>query len=232
MLLDCSNALLQAVKKRQSSETVRILNLFKTFSLQDAITELESDADKTVFWVNVYNSYFQIIAAENKTDLRMSNSNFFKRKQIDLLGLKLSFDDIEHTILRRSKLKLSFGYLNKPFSKNWEKELRVKQLDFRIHFVLNCGAISCPIIYPLTSKNVEAELEDATLGYLSQEVSVENDKIVLNKLFLFYLGDFGGRKGLKTILKQYNIINDNEFNLKFKFTEFDKGAKLNNFVQK
>ncbi len=232
MLLDCSNALLQAVKKKQSSETVRILNLFNTFSLQDAITELKSDADKKVFWVNVYNSYFQIMAAKNKADLQISNSIFFKRKQIDLLGLKLSFDDIEHVILRRSKWKLSLGYLNKPFSKNWEKSLRVQELDYRIHFVLNCGAISCPIIYPLTAKNVNAELEDATLAYLNQEVSVENDKIVLNKLFLFYLGDFGGRKGLKTILKQYEIIQDNEFDFKFLFTEFDKGTKLNNFVQK
>lgn len=232
MLLDCSNALLIAVKKKQSSEIVRILNLFKTFSLQDALNQLISDTDKKVFWVNVYNSYFQIIATENKTKLSANQGSFFKSKQLDFLGLKLSFDDIEHALLRRSKGKFALGYFNKPFPKKWEKKLRIKQLDYRVHFVLNCGAVSCPIIYPLAVDGLELELEEATQAYLSQEVSVTNDKIVLNQLFLFYLGDFGGRKGLKKMLLRYGIVQEIHLKYKFKFTEFDKAAKLDNFVQK
>ncbi|MFT5822949.1 MAG: hypothetical protein ACI8ZM_004206 [Crocinitomix sp.] len=231
MLLDCSNALLLAVKKKQSSEIVRILNLFATFSFQDAVSQLKSDAEKKVFWVNVYNSYFQIIAAENKKNILANQSNFFKRKQLNLLGLKLSFDDLEHSILRRSKWKFGLGYLNKPFTKKWEKKLRVKQLDYRVHFVLNCGAVSCPVIYPLAVNGLNLELEEATQSYLSQEVTIKNNKIELNRLFLFYIGDFGGRKGLKGILRQYDIIQEKHFNYKFKFTEFDKGAKLDNFIR-
>lgn len=232
MLLDCSNALLLAVKKKQSSEIVRISNLFATFHFENAITQLNSDADKIVFWVNIYNAYFQIIATEKSKELLVKISDFFKEKQILLFGLKLSFDEIEHGILRRSKWKLSLGFINKPFPKKWEQKLRVQQLDFRIHFLLNCGAVSCPIIFPLSMDNFEEEIEEATKTYLIQEAFISNKKIILNQLFLFYIADFGGRKGLKQILLAYNIINIKQMNYKFKFTEFDKAAKLDNFVEK
>lgn len=231
MLLDCSNALLIAVKKNRSSETVRILNLFDTFSLDDAIAQLKTDTDKKVFWINVYNSYFQIIATKSKDKPVANQKDFFKRKQLNILGLKLSFDDIEHAILRRSKWKLGLGFLNNPLPNKWEKKLRIKILDYRVHFVLNCGALSCPMIYLLTVGNLEIELEGAARSYLKQEVSLVNNEIVLNQLFLFYIGDFGGRKGLKRILRKYKIIKETDFKCKFKFTEFDKSAKLNNFTE-
>jgi hypothetical protein len=232
MLLDCSNALLLAVKKKQSSEVVRISNLFETFSFEDAIEQLDSDIEKTVFWVNVYNAYFQIKAVEKSKELLVKRNDFFKTKQILLFGLKLSFDDIEHGILRRSKWKVSLGFINKPFPKKWEKALRVKQLDFRIHFLLNCGAVSCPIIFPLSIENFDKEIEEATKAYLFQEVFIPDHRIILNRLFLFYIADFGGGKGLKQILLAYNIINKEQMNYKFKFTEFDKATKLDNFVEK
>lgn len=232
MLLDCSKALLLAVKKKQSGEIVRMLTLFETFPYKDAIAELNSDDKKVVFWVNIYNAYFQLKATEKSNQLLLNRGIFFKESQILLFGLELSFDAIEHGVLRRSKWKFSLGFLNKPFPKKWEKDLRVRRLDYRIHFLLNCGAVSCPIIFPLSIGVLETEMEEATKFYLIKEVSVSTNEIIVNQLFLFYMADFGGRNGLKKILLQYNIINKEQLNFKFKYTKFDKAAKLNNFVKK
>ncbi len=233
MLLDSSIAFLNAVKKGRSSETVRILNLLESYSLKDVEIDLNTDKEKLIFWVNIYNAFFQLRAKEKRVVLETNRGKFFTSKQVHLFGLYLSFDDVENRVLRRSRWKFGMGYVAKVYPKKWERILRVKQFDFRIHFLLNCGAESCPVIHPLTAGNFEEELKRATSSYLNDEVKVnESDKkIVLNQLFLFYLGDFGGKKGLKKILFDHHIIKRDHMDFKWKFTEFNKSLKLNNFVQ-
>jgi hypothetical protein len=72
---------------------------------------------------------------------RLSNKkSFFTVKQINVANKQLSLDEIEHGILRRSKIKWSLGYLNKLFPSAFEKHQRADKADYRIHFALNCGA--------------------------------------------------------------------------------------------
>lgn len=73
---------------------------------------LGSDDARKTFWINVYNAATQT-TLKAAPDRYKSRSRFFKAKLVTIAGERLSLDNIEHGILRRSKNKLSFGYLNK-----------------------------------------------------------------------------------------------------------------------
>jgi hypothetical protein len=105
-------------------------------------------------------------------------------------------DDIEHGILRRSKVKWSFGYFNKLFPSAFEKKHRVDTLDYRIHFSLNCGAISCPPIAFYKPEQLDKQLEVATKVYLSGEAAYNeaDNTVALPALMGWFRGDFGGKK--------------------------------------
>ena len=72
--------------------------------------------------------------------------------------------------------------------------LCVPVADPRVHFVLNCGARSCPPVRVLAgaAADVEASLAAAAAAYLGGgEVSVSAEgRVVLPKLLLWYGGDF------------------------------------------
>lgn len=230
MVLKLAENLIQALKENRADEVVFLCAKLKVYSLQKAVSELNSDEEKIVFWTNVYNAYFQLIAQESAHEDPFASS-LFRRKGVAIFNLNLSFDQIEHFILRGGKWKYGLGYL-KSFSLNIKlRQLRVRQLDFRIHFLLNCGAISCPVINILTQDNLDTQLESATLNYLKENVAIDRSskRIVLNTLFLFYLADFGGLKGIRKLLMKHAIISLNEAQFRFKFVAFNSGIKLGNF---
>ena len=105
-------------------------------------------------------------------------------------------DDIEHGILRRSKVKWSFGYFNKLFPSAFEKKHRVDTLDYRIHFSLNCGATSCPPIAFYKPEQLDKQLEVATKVYLSGEAAYNeaDNTVALPALMGWFRGVFGGKK--------------------------------------
>lgn len=77
-------------------------------------------------------------------------------------------------MLRRSKIKLSYGYLNKWFPARFEKEFRVDRLDPRIHFALNCGARSCPPVAYYTVDQIDEQLQAAMTGHLKAETDYDS----------------------------------------------------------
>lgn len=135
---------------------------------------------------------------------------------------------IEHGILRRSKIKLSLGYLNKPFPKEIEKKLRVEELDYRIHFALNCGAKSCPAIASYNATQIDDQLELSTHSYLSQEVEIKNNEVWIPKLFLWFKNDFGRKKGTYKILNKYKLIEPNS-KPKIHYKEYNWDIYLNHY---
>lgn len=71
--------------------------------------------------------------------------------------------------------------------------LCVPALDPRVHFLLNCGARSCPPVRVLsgTAANVDANLAAAAAAYLGSEVKVSPEgRVVLPKLLSWYGADF------------------------------------------
>lgn len=156
--------------------------------------------------------------------------SFFSLKQIVIAGKQLSLDDIEHGILRRSKIKWGLGYLNKFFPPDFEKKFRVGKLDNRIHFALNCGAKSCPPIAYYDPEKIDRQLELATRNYLKNEAEYDkiSNSVSLPKIMSWFRGDFGGKKGIKKILIKYQIIDGNE-NVNIRFKKYDWTLFLNNY---
>ncbi len=142
----------------------------------------------------------------------------YKEKSITIAGNKFSLDDIEHGILRRFRYKYSLGFFSNPFSPSLIKKIAVEIIDYRIHFALNCGAKSCPPIAFYSVQGLEQQLELATLSFLEGDTEImESEKEVhITTLMKWFLKDFGGRKGIRKMLKQYLEKDFAEYKLVFK----------------
>ena len=107
----------------------------------------------------------------------------------DVGGLLFTLDDIEHGVLRCNRGHPKDG--KAMFNDKARKCLALKHLDHRIHFALNCGALSCPPIRIYQTDKLDEQLDKAAKSFNSQEISVVNGKVVLSKLLLWYKKDFG-----------------------------------------
>lgn len=203
----------------------------KTLSYDEVVNSLANDNEKKAFWINLYNGFTQYSLKTHPEQYR-SRSTFFKAKNIEVANKEHSLDDIEHGILRHSKIKWSLGYLNKFFPSKKEKKLRVKKLDYRIHFALNCGAKSCPPIAFYNDEKLDAQLDLATKAYLSGEADYDSAKhtIYLPKLMSWFRADFGGKKGMIKILRQHKIIPANA-SPTIRFKPYDWTLTLNNYIK-
>lgn len=200
-----------AVKsKNDFTEIIKVLSSISKAELTDSLAD---DNSKKAFWFNIFNA-FNIILLEDSGKMleqRISRKNHFTNKAISIAGEHLSLDDIEHGMIRKSKIWWSKGYLNKLMVSSFEKQLRVKTMDPRIHFALNCGAESCPAIRFYSDKNIEEQLELATVEFLSSDLIYlpERDLVKISSLFNWYSGDFGGKKGILKFLEKYGYIPEN-----------------------
>jgi hypothetical protein len=222
-----SQQLLYAVRTKESSDTfIKILAGADQKMLQK---ELQSEATKKAFWLNIYNAFVQKLLSENLEKYKNRNA-FFTNKQMIIASQKLSLDDIEHGILRRSKIKWSLGYLNKLFPSKFEKAFRVEKLDKRIHFALNCGAKSCPPIAYYDPEKIDVQLKLASTNYLKNETEYDTtlNIIYLPKIMDWFRGDFGGKKGMKKMLKEYNVIKEDVI---IKFKKYDWTLFLRNYTK-
>lgn len=199
-------------------------------TLNDLITQLPKDKDKKVFWINIYNAFIQIYLNKNPS-LFDNKGKFFKTKRIKIAGELLSFDDVEHGILRKSRCKISLGYLRKPFRSKWERKLRVDNIDWRIHFVLNCGAKSCPPVAIYSLENLNNELNYMATNYLKNHTTFnkKNETASSSALISWFRADFGGKSGARKILKNYEITPTKP--KKIKFNNYDWTLYLNNFKE-
>lgn len=169
------------------------------------LTNLNTDLKKKVFWINIYNAYIQLILQKDDASFEDKNA-FFSEKQILIAGVKFSFDDIEHGIIRGSKFKYGLGFVDNPFSDETIEKLQCEEVDERIHFALNCGAVSCPPVKIYTLNNYESEMEASTKSFLKAETTflkVENI-VITTRLFQWYQGDF--ELSVVDYLKKYDAI--------------------------
>ncbi|PZW44166.1 uncharacterized protein DUF547 [Mesonia algae] len=168
---------------------------------------LKTDAQKKAFWLNTYNTYVQYLLKDNP-DLYKDRSAFFKEKRFVIVGEEVSLDILEHGLLRNSRIKASLGYVKDPFPSSFEKDFRVEEIDWRIHFALNCGAKSCPPVFYYTVNALDKELEDSSKKYLKKEVEYKKneEEVHVPALMSWFRGDFGGKDGVIQILKNYQLI--------------------------
>lgn len=226
--LQISINLLTSTKYRHN--TAEQLAILETASREDLANGLASDPQRMVFWINLYNSFILILLRETP-ELYDNRKAFFTEPRFTVAGIKMSFDDIEHGILRRSKIKYSLGYINKPLVSECEKMMRVKEVDWRLHMALNCGASSCPPIEVYTLENLDAELTTRAKAYLTKttEVDSKRNQVKVTALMQMFRGDFGGPDGVRMILKSFDIISESS-SPSISYHSYDWGLALENFV--
>ena len=199
------------------------VSLLSTLSFTDLLLELNTDTKKKTFWVNIYNSFYQILAVE------IQDKSIYKKRKITVANRLFSLDSIEHGILRKGKMVLGFGYLFNPFYPSFIKKLQVDKLDYRIHFALNCGAVSCPPILFYKSDTIDQQLQLASFSFIELETTIDNENkiIATSRLFLWYKADFGSKTKMKQIIG--TIFNQNLSNYKLKYTTYNWTKQLHNF---
>ena len=193
-----------AQKAGDPAETQKELAAYTVDELQ---AQLPDDAHKLAFWINVYNATV-VLALQKAPDLYKDRGAFFSKDQVNVAGHELSLDDIEHGMLRHSRIKLSHGYLGNPFPGKFERTFRVKDIDFRIHFALNCGAKSCPPVAFYDTEHIDKELQNSMDIYLRKYVKYDEKAgtVGVPAFMGWFRGDFGGKKGILKLMHAQGLV--------------------------
>ncbi len=133
------------------------------------------------YWINFYNALtIQVVLdhypVESIRAIDISPGWFsvgpWRKKLVEVEGVALSLDDIEHRILR-------------PI---WR--------DPRLHYALNCASIGCPSLRrsAYTAEDLEAQLDAAARGFVNHPRGVERGSkgLILSSLYEWFAADFGG----------------------------------------
>ncbi|MDO6472390.1 DUF547 domain-containing protein [Maribacter sp. 1_MG-2023] len=218
----------------------RIIDKKDTQNLQDilantSISELDNALDtndkRLAFWLNIYNAYIQVILQKNP-ELYDERSSFFKLEQIKIAGEMVSFAKIEHGIIRKSQWEYGLGYIRKWFPGKFERKLRVNKPVFNVHFALNCGAKDCPPVAIYEWERLQEQLQKGTKRLLEKtsEYNSELNVVKVTSIFSWFRGDFGGKGGIKKILKENEIIPSTK-GVKAEYTNYDWTLYLDNFIE-
>lgn len=145
-------------------------------------------ATQRAYWINSYNTLIlQVILEywplESVRDIKISVSSrvipgkgFFYDRKIVVGGEETNLYKLEKEMLRNQK-------------------------DPRLHFALNCGSESCPVLHAWEWS--DEQLDEAAREFVNnpQNVSVENGKLYLSSIFKWYKRDFP--KDIPAFLQQY-----------------------------
>lgn len=223
-LLQLSGSLIYAVKSEASTDSIE--KQLAALQTNQLITGLSNDNARITFWVNMYNAWYQILAGKH----HKKQPAIYTEKAINIAGHLFSLDDIEHGILRKYRGKYSLGYLPQFLPLKLIRQLAVTKLDYRIHFALNCGAKSCPPIAFYTYESIGKQLDMAALSFLSSDTEINDTEKVLQvtSIMKWFLADFGGKKGIKEILKKN--LNKDFSSYKVRFKKYDWSTDLKNYA--
>lgn len=199
--------LLDAVLGREEDRTDRLLSELEAYD-PIALDRLAGHRQAALAaWLNLYNA-FAVLELRNDPEQFDSKRSFFGDRFVAVAGDRFSLDEIEHGILRARQWKYGLGYLRWPFYRDRVAELALDAVDYRIHFALNCGAASCPIVRPYAADSIDEELGRATEAYLDRVVEYDPDRNVARvpRHCLWYRGDFGGRSGIREMLREHEQV--------------------------
>lgn len=224
---DLSSLLVKRVMNDKNTE--EILKKLKEINNDSLQAYLNTDAKKECFWINIYNGHCLKTLKKDPSLYLEDRSSYFDKEQIYIGDLELSLEDIEHGILRKGATIWTTGYLRLPFRNKLVRKYAVKDVDFKIHFALNCGAKSCPPIAVYYEDLVEQQLSRATQKFLEKTVIIDEEKkeVSVPAFMNWFRADFGGKNGINSILYNSEIIPDNS-GAKIVFSEYDWTMDTNN----
>ena len=143
------------------------------------------------FWINLYNALTVklILDHPNADSIREIKDGWFSigpwgREVIEVGGISLTLNDIEHRILR-------------PLYE-----------DARVHFAVNCASLGCPNLapQPYTAANLESLYESGARAFInhSRGVDAGSRSLQLSSIFSWFKEDFGDdRSAVLLWLSQY-----------------------------
>ncbi|MDB4998627.1 MAG: hypothetical protein JWM74_6059, partial [Myxococcaceae bacterium] len=161
---------------------------------------LRTQTDKLSYWINLYNAVVlrEIIrrwpldsitdVKVNATSFVKSGKGFFYDLEFVIGGQKMNLYDIENKIIR-AQFK-----------------------DARIHFAINCGSSSCPLLRKdaFDADKLEGQLEQASTQFVNdgKNVIVDDAKkqVVLSKIFEWYSDDFVAFTKQRAKLKEAGVV--------------------------
>ena len=136
-----------------------------------------SSDHELAYWINAYNAFVLqgVVAAYPVASVKeiMLLNGFFRRMAVHAGGQELTLNELENDIIR-------------PVYR-----------DPRVHFVVNCGAASCPALErrAFTGTDLEARLEAAARRFARDPQHVRLDrsarKLHLSRILDWYGKDFG-----------------------------------------
>lgn len=192
-----------AKEKYTLSELSNFLENVQSFDL----TYLQSNQQKKAFWINIYNGLTNYMIVKN----RLWNSvwekpDFFTDSCLKIGEYVFSLDDIEHGVLRKNGQRRN----NKPsqfLDGDHRQRFMIETMDYRVHFALNCGSLSCPPVAFYSEDKIEEQLGLAEESFSSQEFIVlkEEKTIECSSIFVWYRMDFGNHYLNDSVLSQYTV---------------------------
>jgi len=214
---------------REGGNTDDYVARYKLLDIDSMEKALDSDQKRLAFWVNTYNASVQRILTE-QPELFEDRGAFFKAEQIEIAGVMMSLDQIEHGIIRSNRWKISLGYFGKPFPPEIVRKLKTDKPDGRVHLALNCGAKSCPEIAIYHASKVDAELDIIAQRYLEKTTTIEGHIVTVTPLMSWFRGDFGNKKGIKQdYLVKYGIISSSQ-DVEIEYGDYNWTLDLGNFT--
>ena len=184
------------------------------------------------FWLNLYNAGTQLLLERRSElyDSRLRFFRFFGAEALVVAGRGLSLDAIEQGILRGGRSKYGLGYAPR-LPRRFERRYRLA-CDPRIHFACNCGAASCPAIRSYERDRIDEQLDAASETYLdgTVEYDAEGGVARIPRVFLWYRGDFGGRRGIGAFLREYGAI-PADANPRFRYQSWDWSKAGGKFLE-
>lgn len=159
-------------------------SLINTIGLYDSAG---IDSLSKAFYINAYNLFVIKQIVDNYPVPSPQNiSGFFEGNKFKLGPQMVTLNDLETKILRKQ-----FG-------------------DYRLHFVLVCGALGCPKIgnFAYQPKRIEEQLESQTKRILNDSnfVFEKEGKVQLSQIFNWFREDFGSNQELLEIINRYRVL--------------------------
>jgi len=165
---------------------------------------------RLAFWINLYNALVidAVIAfgiQHSVSEVRGGILAFFRRAAYNVGGMRFSCDDIEHGILRANRGHPAFP--GPQFGPGDARRAHaLEALDPRLHFALNCASRSCPPIGAYDAEHIDRQLDAAARAFINGGgcvIDPASRMLRLSRIFQWYAGDFGGRRGVVDFVLRY-----------------------------
>lgn len=194
--------------------------------------QLNTEELRLCFWINTYNANAQYQLKKDPSLYKSDRNEFFKKEQIYVAGYQVSMNDIEHGVMRRGATIWSKGHVRIPFRNEFVNKYKMDNVDYRIHFALNCGAKSCPPVCVYLPSRTNAQLSTGTCYYLKKEAEYDKEKDLLKlpALMTWFSDDFGTRDDKRDIVAQCKVIPD-DASPSIEYKDYDWTMKVENYKQ-